>query len=387
MFIRNANVLVGSRHKLVKSRRNSTRLFGRSFRRLNRRSQKRLVRLGIVTANLALVGAVGLFVVQAQSADPGGFQSAQSQIIGGSERVKPLDSLSSADVAVHVARLTGMQESTAVVNKADTVNAQLAVASGDEQVAVKPQIVGAGLKSKKDIKNHVVVAGETVTSLAAKYGVSADTIRISNGISGDTIPAGKIITISPVNGIVYVVKDGDTPDSVASRYHANKDLLVAFNDAELSGGFRVGETIVIPDGVQPSPPASRVRNAAAGGYTAGFSFGGGAVYGSNGYDYGWCTWHAANRRIEAGRPIPSNLGNAISWLSLARKAGLPTGGEPQAGAVVYHKNIGGMGHVAYVEKVNADGSALVSDMNYPSWGRVTYRTVTPAEFGSYAFIY
>jgi hypothetical protein len=29
----------------------------------------------------------------------------------------------------------------------------------------------------------------------------------------------------------------------------------------------------------------------------------------------------------------------------------------------------------------------VSDMNYPSWGRVTYRTVPPSEMGKYRFIY
>jgi surface antigen len=60
---------------------------------------------------------------------------------------------------------------------------------------------------------------------------------------------------------------------------------------------------------------------------------------------------------------------------------------PQDGAVVYHKSIGGLGHVAFVEKVNPDGSALFSDMNYPIWGKVTYRTVPASEMGNYAFIY
>jgi N-acetylmuramoyl-L-alanine amidase len=330
------------------------------------------------------VVVVGAFVVNAQEASPSNFQPIASPAAGRGNAVKPLDSLSSADVAVHVARLTGLQESTAVVNKADTVSAQLAVASGDDKVAVKPQIVGAGLKSKKDIKNYKSVEGDTVTSLAAKFGINADTIRLSNGLTGDAIPVGKDLVISPVNGIVYIVKEGDTPESLASKYYANKDVLIAFNDAELTGRFRVGERIVIPDGVQPSAPIARRASA---GYGSGFSFGNSALYGSNGYDYGWCTWHAANRRIQIGHPVPSNMGNAISWLSVARRAGLPTGSQPQAGAVLYHKNLGGLGHVAFVEKDNGDGTFLVSDMNYPSWGRVTYRTITPAEFGNYAFIY
>jgi surface antigen len=198
------------------------------------------------------------------------------------------------------------------------------------------------------------------------------------------VAANTALVISPVNGITYVVKAGDTPDSIAQSYHTDKQQLIAFNDAELTGTFKAGETIVVPDAVQPAA----VRTASYGiGAVGGFSFGGGAIYGGNGYDYGWCTWHAANRRIQIGRPLPTNLGNAVSWLSIARRAGLATGNTPQAGAVLYHKNIGGLGHVAFVEKQNPDGSWLVSDMNYPIWGHVTYRTITPAEFGSYAFIY
>lgn len=314
----------------------------------------------------------------------GSGSTAQLSAASSVSAVKPLDELSSADVAVHISRVARLAESTAVTNKADTVNAQLAVSSADDQVLTKPQIVSTALKSKKDIRIHKVVAGDTVSAVAAKYGVTPDTIRFSNGISGEALTPGRDLTISPVNGMTYGVKAGDTPDSIANRYRISKEQLVAFNDAELSGSFKVGEVIVIPDAIQPVAVSGRGSTAA---FVGGFTFGSSPIYGGNGYDYGWCTWHAANRRIGIGKPVPNNLGNAISWLSLARKAGLATGNVPQAGAVVYHKNIGGLGHVAFVEKMNEDGSALVSDMNYPYWGRVTYRTVTPAEFGNYAFIY
>lgn len=371
----------------VKLRKKSTR---NKLFKLNRRAKRRVTRFAIIMANFAIVGVVGLIAVNANGSNPRSASASQSQALYQTGNSKPLDSLSSADMAVHVARLTGLQEATAVANKADTVNAQLAVAAADDTVVAKPQIVGAGLKSKKDIKDYKTIEGDTVPSLAAKFGVTPDTIRFSNNITGDTIAVGRDITISPINGIVYTVKEGDTPDAVAARFYANKDNVLVFNDAEETGNFKVGERVVIPDGVQPAPPAPSPRartSGASSSYSVGFAFGSSAVYGSNGYDYGWCTWHAANRRKEIGRPIPNNLGNAVSWLSVARRAGLPAGSDPQPGAVVYHKNIGGLGHVAFVEKINEDGSALVSDMNYPSWGRVTYRTITPGEFGSYAFIY
>ncbi len=332
-----------------------------------------------------LIAAVGTAIVQVPSDAASNTPSASRALGAADVEAKPLDKLASTDVAVHISRLVQMEEATAVVNKADTASAQLAVASSDDQVLSKPQIVSAGLKSKKDIRYHIVAAGETVSSVAAKYGITPDTVRFSNGINGEALEVGKRLIISPVNGMTYTVKAGDTPDSLAAKYNVSKEQLVAFNDAELSGSFRVGELIVIPDAIQPA----EVRTASYGGRGVGgaFSFGSGAIYGGNGYDYGWCTWHAANRRIQTGKPLPTNLGNAISWLSLSRRAGLATGGTPQAGAVLYHKDIGGLGHVAFVEKVNDDGSALISDMNYPTWGKVTYRTITPDSFGKYAFIY
>lgn len=81
------------------------------------------------------------------------------------------------------------------------------------------------------------------------------------------------------------------------------------------------------------------------------------------------------------------MGNAISWLGIARAAGLETGSEPREGAVVYFLNIGGMGHVAFVENVYSDGSFKLSQMNNPTWGKVTYDHVPASEVGNYRFIY
>lgn len=338
-------------------------------------------------ANLIVVFSVAAAVLYLPSEQSSSIHSSQVQAVGDEDvPAKPLDKLSSTDVAVHIARMTRLEESTAVVNKADTASAQLAISSADDQILAKPQIITTGLKSKKDIRNYTVLAGDTVGSVATKFNLTPDTIRFSNNISGEALQPGKVLVISPVNGMTYIVKAGDTPDSLAAKYSVPKAQLIAFNDAEINESFVVNDVIVIPDAIQPAA----VRTASYGigsAASGGFSFGASAIYGGNGYDYGWCTWHAANRRMQIGKPIPTNLGNAISWLSLARRAGLPTGNTPQAGAVLYHKNLGGLGHVAFVEKVNDDGSALISDMNYPIWGKVTYRTIQPSEFGNYAFIY
>jgi N-acetylmuramoyl-L-alanine amidase len=351
-------------------------------------SSKSPSRLNFILANAVLFVAVGLlaFLGTFDGGNPNGSKPVSALSSDKKDEASnPVDKISSADIAVHVARVVQLEESNSVTNHADTAKAQVALGAVDDSVVAKPQIMAAGLKSKKDIKRYTVQKGDTVPKIAQKFNITSQTVRLSNNLEGDAVTPGQKLWISPINGIVYKVKPGDTPASVASEFRASKDELIAFNDAELTNSFKVGEMIVIPDGLNPISPE---YNYYSSGNPIGFAFGSSPDYGGpNGYDYGWCTWHAANRRMDIGRPIPNNMGNAISWLSVARAMGLETGELPREGAVVYHLDIGGWGHVAFVERVNPDGSIRVSDMNYPIWGQETYRTVEPSEFGNYRFIY
>lgn len=329
-----------------------------------------------------LLSIVGVFVY---TNSVNNSESAKLSAIGeqdAEELANPLDQLSSADIAVNVARVTNLPESTAVTNAADSENASLAVSSNDDNIISKPQVISAGVKSKQDILHYKTVAGDTVPKVAQKFNITSETVRLSNGLEGDALSPGMDLLISPINGLVYKVKPGDTPESLAGQYRADMNQIIVFNDVELTKKLKVGELIVIPDGAAPVSSSYSYGS-------SGFSFGSSPVYSANGYgyDYGYCTWHAAKRRAEIGRPIPTNLGNAITWLSAARLAGLPVGSEPREGAVVYFLSIGGLGHVAFVENVNPDGSFRISEMNNPSWGTVTYNTIPASEVGSYRFIY
>ena len=354
-------------------------------RRLTKRSKKRLIRSSILAANLLVLAAAVGFVLHSPQNTPvvsNSISSTANPDASGSA----LDQVSSADIAVYVSQMAGLDETTSVANKADTVNAQLAVTPADDTVVAKPQIVATALKSRLDIQNYVVKTGDTVPSVAAKFGVTSDTIRWSNGIDGDALQVGHGIVISPVSGIIYAVKSGDTPDTLAAKYKANATDIITFNDAEV-GGLKVGEQIVIPNG--NATPAPVVRAAAALG--GGFAFGGGAVYtgsaSNNGYDQGYCTWWAAYRRAQIGKPVPSNLGNASTWKVLAQQAGLAVGNTPQAGAVIWFPPTDWYGHVGYVESVNSDGSANISEMNVDGWNHVDYRTIPAAQATQYSYIY
>lgn len=297
-----------------------------------------------------------------------------------------VDEVSSAGVAAAIARESNMMVADNVQNLSDTLNAQVKFAATADEYVAKPQIVATDIKTKDDIVIYVAKEGDTISSIAAQFNITSDTVRWANDLSGDAVTPGTELTILPISGILHTVTESDSIVSIASQYTAVKEQIVAFNDLEIDG-LIPGSKVVVPNGARTMPVEEASYFSGASSAGAGFSFGSEAIYGSNGYSYGWCTWHAANRREQIGRPIPRNLGNAISWASLAAASGMGVGSTPANGAVVWHNNIGGWGHVAFVEQVNPDGSALVSDMNYPVWGGVTYRTITPAEFGNYSFIY
>lgn len=347
-----------------------------AYKKSFKKAKRHFVRNSLIITNVALLLGVSLFVWRGGSTTGQANLQSSTSVPGATN---PLDQLSSTDIALNLAAMARLEETTAVLNQSDSQTTRQDILPIDNQVVTKPQIISTVLKTKENIQEYVVASGETLGNIAIKFGVTSDSIKWSNGLSSDTITAGRKLLIPPVNGIIYTVRAGDTADTLAASYSTTKDKIISFNDAEISG-LVVGLRIVIPDGKKQVVAYSSLTNGR-------FAFGVDAVYGYNGYVYGYCTWHVANRRAEIGRPLPANLRNAISWLSNAKKMGIATGTQPQQGAVLYHKNIGGLGHVAFVEKVNEDGSLQVSDMNFPTYKKVTNRVVTPSEFKRYEFIY
>jgi surface antigen len=141
----------------------------------------------------------------------------------------------------------------------------------------------------------------------------------------------------------------------------------------------------------PAPvqqPAVAARRSTAARVPAGPSWSAGPVSGaSNGFTYGYCTWWVAHKRYVPWR------GNAAQWWWNARPFGYVEGSVPRPGAIMVmgYSRSSPQGHVAYVESVNANGSFLVSEMNWwgvpgGGWGRVDYRTVSSMS-GVLGFIY
>lgn len=344
-------------------------------RKANRR---RFVKYGLIAGNGAILLVI-LGFVTFSSATEGKTAAPVSSAVE-TNQINPLDQVSSADIALTVARMSSLPETTAINNQAQSQAAEIVLATTSNNVVNKPQVVATALKSSADIKEYTVVAGDTVASIAAKFGVTSDSIKWSNGLRSDTVAAGTALRIPPVNGIVYTVNNGDTVDSLAAKYRVSREKIIAYNDAEIKG-LVVGQRIIIPDAVQQTTVS---RPAATfGASVRGYAWGSQPIYGHNGYDYGYCTWYVANRIS-----VPANWGNANTWAYYAGGAGWTVSKRPVPGAIGQTTGPG-YGHVAVVEAVSADGTMIkYSDMNgLAGWGRVGTTTdwVPASRYNNYIY--
>jgi surface antigen len=287
-----------------------------------------------------------------------------------------LDDAAVASVAADMADANNLMVADTASKIADTKNQQVALLTADDYSLAKRQVVSTAGNATRDITTYSVQPGDTLSGIAAQFNITTSTILWANDLSDqDMVKPGQSLTILPVSGLLYTVRDGDTADSLASAYSANAAQILSYNNDEVTG-LKPGMKIIIPDGVKPAPakPAAPAANtsrvAGASTYVHLTPY-----YGSaNGYSYGYCTWYVASRRS-----IPSNWGNANQWYYNAQASGFSVGSTPVPGAIAW-TGAGYYGHVAYVESVSG-GMVTVSEMNYNgNWGRVTSRTVSASSF-------
>jgi surface antigen len=306
------------------------------------------------------------------------------------------------DIAASVAQATDMSVAPNVAELAVStrVQSEYQSTSGDSSTISKPAIVQVS-SAGRDITSYAVQEGDTVTSVAAKFNVSSDTIKWANNLNKDTLAAGSTLEILPRDGIAYVVKDGDTVEKIADKYKADASVITTFNDLEING-ITPGLKIIIPGGTLPETerpgyvaPRPAYTAATGGtyitGYSSGFSSGNTwfikrGTPNTGAYAFGNCTAYAFDRRAELGSPVGQRWGNAGAWATNARVAGYTVNRTPSAGAVIQDS-----GHVAIVEVVLPNGDLQLSEMNARVSGGgfniVSGRILPASQVGQYYYIH
>ena len=244
---------------------------------------------------------------------------------------------------------------------------------------------------------HTVKSGESLWSIAQKYNTSVDEIKKNNNISNNIVFPGQVIEIggsgsqdsssnttsntsSEVSGgSTHTVQSGETLAVIANKYGVSVDELMSANN--------LNNYIIQPNQTLQIPGAGSTGGGAGGGDTSTSPAPNQSANSSNLYDWGQCTWHVFNRRAEAGNPISTYWYNAQDWYSNAINEGYTVNNSPSVGSILQTSE-GPVGHVAYVERVNPDGSIMVSEMNYNTApGTVGYRTIPASQVSSYNYIH
>ena len=320
-----------------------------------------------------------------------------------------VDDTVATSVAASVAETANLSVAKSVANLAISTKIQSQLSQSDGSSASKPQIIESVVESRL-VKSYAVVSGDTVNTVAAKFNISAQTVKWANNLTTDAVSVGSTLKILPVDGILYSVEDDDTIDSIVKKYSVDKTRVITYNDLEVSG-LQPNTSIILPDGVLPENERPGYVAPVNYNYYSGFGTGfGGATWRisvgtpSGPYAYGNCTLYAYNRRIQLGLPVGTNGGNASTWAEVAATPkdkfveglsqlgygwGLEVDHTPTVGAIM--QNSGNLGHVAIVESILPNGDLSVSEMNaYVSGGGyniVSGRTILSGNVGQYWFIH
>ncbi len=189
---------------------------------------------------------------------------------------------------------------------------------------------------------HKVRSGDSLSSIADKYGVSTDTIKWANedktSYYNDNITVGDVLEIPEIDGVLYTVKAGDDLNKIIDITNSNKFDIVELN-ALIPPNFQLkeGQQIFVPGGEKDDPPPLTpptyysLPPVYGGYYNSGGSGGGSSLAGITfdnplthpscaGYiiSRGWLPWHhGVDLAKGGGCPIRSIAGGTVifaGWL-------------------------------------------------------------------------
>ncbi len=104
------------------------------------------------------------------------------------------------------------------------------------------------------IATYTVQDGDSISEIAASYGVSVDTILWANGLTRKSaIKPGTTLVILPVSGVRHTVRKGETLANIARSFGADADDIASYNGLDTAVGLVAGTTLIVPGGEVIAP--------------------------------------------------------------------------------------------------------------------------------------
>lgn len=118
---------------------------------------------------------------------------------------------------------------------------------------------------------HIVQEGETLSSIASRYGLEISTILWENDLTEKSkLKPGQELKILPIDGVIHKVKRGETIYSIGKKYGLDENQVQGiidypFNDFSNDENFDLaaGQVLVVPGGVRQDTTVKPSSNIAS----------------------------------------------------------------------------------------------------------------------------
>lgn len=119
-------------------------------------------------------------------------------------------------------------------------------------------LFGESVHDNKEIIDRIVEPGDTIASIAKEFGISKTTLALANNLSTNaSLKVGQNLTILPVDGLLHIVKSGNTIGALRDTYKARSEDIISFNNLVNEEIF-IGDVLLIPYGIMPPKPVPSI---------------------------------------------------------------------------------------------------------------------------------
>lgn len=131
------------------------------------------------------------------------------------------------------------------------------IADDDGFLIKSSPLEGTAIYDQNRVENvtHEVQSGDTLSTIAYRYGLEIATIRYANPdlANSDRLKPGQNLTIPPKDGIYIKVSSGDSLVALVEKYKGDVEATKTFNEIEDDGDLVAGKEIFVMGG-EPLKP-------------------------------------------------------------------------------------------------------------------------------------
>ena len=114
---------------------------------------------------------------------------------------------------------------------------------------ITAQVKGASLERGKRATDltYVAKAGDTFTSVGARFGLTGRTVRLVNELPlGYRLRAGQKLVVTPIDGAYHRVRQGENLGAISKRYAVAQPALVAANPGLKADKLALNQRVFVP---------------------------------------------------------------------------------------------------------------------------------------------